>query len=351
MISLVSLLMREMVPVGRVVSPQTITLVATFLLSLFQTSGRIMTATRLTRRSAKLPSPPKATGRPTRKAAVAATTAIIESDKGSMKLHVRTPPSRLAEVTGGSNRPSRGSRKRAIVEESSDEDDDAEGEDEDEDEEMVDAEDDEEEDEDAEGEEDEEMEGLPPPPPVKPKATSKSTSTTSKPVAKPAAPPPRITKAAISAAIKEKDESDDDELSSLGSLEEEEEDEDAEGEDDMDETNANINDDGEEEEDAEGEIDDEMAGVDSDGIPFDDEDTPDLSRLTRRQRAVHDLEDFDESLVSLSNEAQKKKHLTAEEYAMRRAEMARRRKTLSEKRNEEEKVCLNTSHHRKVDNS
>lgn len=33
-----------------------------------------------------------------------------------------------------------------------------------------------------------------------------------------------------------------------------------------------------------------------------------------------------------------KKHLTAEERAMRRAEMARRRKNLSEKRNEEEKV-------------
>jgi Ino eighty subunit 2 len=30
--------------------------------------------------------------------------------------------------------------------------------------------------------------------------------------------------------------------------------------------------------------------------------------------------------------------LTAEEHAMRRAEMARRRKNLSEKRNEEEKV-------------
>lgn len=38
-------------------------------------------------------------------------------------------------------------------------------------------------------------------------------------------------------------------------------------------------------------------------------------------------------------EVQVKKHLTAEEHAMRRAEMARRRKNLSEKRNEEEKVC------------
>jgi len=42
--------------------------------------------------------------------------------------------------------------------------------------------------------------------------------------------------------------------------------------------------------------------------------------------------------MALSNEAQKKKHLTAEEHAMRRAEMARRRKNLSEKRNEEEKM-------------
>lgn len=39
-------------------------------------------------------------------------------------------------------------------------------------------------------------------------------------------------------------------------------------------------------------------------------------------------------------EPQVKKHLTAEERAMRRAEMARRRKNLSEKRNEEEKVRL-----------
>lgn len=38
------------------------------------------------------------------------------------------------------------------------------------------------------------------------------------------------------------------------------------------------------------------------------------------------------------SEPQTKKHLTAEEHAMRRAEMARRRKNLSEKRNEEEKV-------------
>ena len=43
-------------------------------------------------------------------------------------------------------------------------------------------------------------------------------------------------------------------------------------------------------------------------------------------------------VLTTSIEAQKKKHLTAEEHAMRRAEMARRRKNLSEKRNEEEKM-------------
>jgi Ino eighty subunit 2 len=42
--------------------------------------------------------------------------------------------------------------------------------------------------------------------------------------------------------------------------------------------------------------------------------------------------------LTTATEVQVKKHLTAEEHAMRRAEMARRRKNLSEKRNEEEKV-------------
>ncbi len=45
-------------------------------------------------------------------------------------------------------------------------------------------------------------------------------------------------------------------------------------------------------------------------------------------------------LTMIRAEPQTKKHLTAEEHAMRRAEMARRRKNLSEKRNEEEKVRL-----------
>ena len=47
-------------------------------------------------------------------------------------------------------------------------------------------------------------------------------------------------------------------------------------------------------------------------------------------------------LMALSNEALKKKHFTDEEHAMRRQEMARRRKNLSDRRNEEEKVRLPT---------
>ncbi|KAI1005324.1 hypothetical protein K3495_g2894 [Podosphaera aphanis] len=76
---------------------------------------------------------------------------------------------------------------------------------------------------------------------------------------------------------------------------------------------------------------DEMPGAESRAS------TPELNKLTRRQRAR-----FDESnggyLMALPDEVQVKKHLTAEEHAMRRAEMARRRKNLSEKRNEEEKL-------------
>ncbi|KAJ8060035.1 hypothetical protein OCU04_011645 [Sclerotinia nivalis] len=100
------------------------------------------------------------------------------------------------------------------------------------------------------------------------------------------------------------------------------------------------------EEDAEGEDEEiEVAAEEDELLDSDDENpanesrgsTPDLNKLTRRQRAR-----FDDAasgyLMALPDEVQVKKHLTAEEHAMRRAEMARRRKNLSEKRNEEEKV-------------
>lgn len=77
--------------------------------------------------------------------------------------------------------------------------------------------------------------------------------------------------------------------------------------------------------------------------------TPDLSKLTRRQRAALDEGNMSEAgdgaasasgaagLLALSNDPQKKKFFTNEELSMRRVEMARRRKDLSEKRNDQEK--------------
>jgi hypothetical protein len=46
------------------------------------------------------------------------------------------------------------------------------------------------------------------------------------------------------------------------------------------------------------------------------------------------------ALANIPPEVQAKKTFTAEELSMRRAEMARRRRNLSEKRNEEVKVTL-----------
>ncbi|KAF2858362.1 hypothetical protein K470DRAFT_278561 [Piedraia hortae CBS 480.64] len=78
---------------------------------------------------------------------------------------------------------------------------------------------------------------------------------------------------------------------------------------------------------------------DDEESPFSRSVTPaDPSKLTRRQRMQHDEESGSGGLLALPNEAQRKKHLTAEEHAMRRAEMARRRKNLSEKRSEEVKM-------------
>ncbi|TGO87293.1 hypothetical protein BPOR_0236g00160 [Botrytis porri] len=102
----------------------------------------------------------------------------------------------------------------------------------------------------------------------------------------------------------------------------------------------------ENDEDAEGEDEEiEVAAEEDELLDSDDEtpangsraSTPYLNKLIRRQRAR-----FDDAasgyLMALPDEVQVKKHLTAEEHAMRRAEMARRRKNLSEKRNEEEKM-------------
>ncbi|KAF7718252.1 Uncharacterized protein PECH_002067 [Penicillium ucsense] len=125
----------------------------------------------------------------------------------------------------------------------------------------------------------------------------------------------------------EDDEDDDDEL------DEDDDDEplsdtdlDAEGEpDDLDESAVpDVNADGLDEEDEEDELDDD---IDSDGTGTN------LGKTTKRQRG-----NLGNDFLQLPMEPQVKKHLTAEERAMRRAEMARRRKNLSEKRNEEEKM-------------
>jgi len=148
------------------------------------------------------------------------------------------------------------------------------------------------------------------------------------------------------------DEGDEDEDEEDGE-EDEEEEEDAEGEsddpntqlqreydDEMDEMNNSSNDDNDNDND--NDQDDDADGFDEDN-EMSRSATPDISKLTRRQRAVYDPSGDDGGrdglgLMSLSNDAQKRKHLTAEEHAMRKAEMARRRKNLSEKKNEEEKV-------------
>lgn len=73
--------------------------------------------------------------------------------------------------------------------------------------------------------------------------------------------------------------------------------------------------------------------IDSDDLDSDDSGSRDPTKLTRRQRRTSPS-----GLLALSNEAQKKKFFTAEQITMRRSEMARRRKDLSEKRNEQEKL-------------
>lgn len=218
----------------------------------------------------------------------------------------------------------RGSRaKRTVVVESdSDEEEDA-------DEEEVDGDEDAEGDEDEEVDEDEEgneeVEGAeaddqdadadgdvdmddadaPPPPPV-----FKITGPSSKPAIS-VAPAEMGKLRSVEAKETETADDDDEELSELGS----------EGEDD-----------------AEGD-DDDMDG-DEEGRSMGDgsrASTPDFSKMTKRQRSRLD-QVMGTDFLQLPMEPQIKKHLTAEEHAMRRAEMARRRKNLSEKRNEEEKL-------------
>lgn len=306
---------------------------------------RLRTRNELTAQSSVAPN---SVSRP-RRAAASGTTIQRSSpaqDRGtSIRLTVKSDPRKLQQATRGQATTARSgrsaplpdlaeivsgtrqTRKKPIVEESDEDNSDEQtpagyGDEDEEDPSDEDAEGEEDEDEDAEGEEDEDM--IDAPPPVRASA----------PKGQAAKPQVTITPAQELPSVEDAemamdDDDDDDELSEL-------------------------------DEDAEGELDDELGGEeDAEGEEDEDSDedasasAPDLSKLTSRQR--RQFEDADDgSLLALSNgtfsamafcglwltipiEAQKKKVLTAEENAMRRTEMALRRKNLSEKRNEEEK--------------
>ncbi|TKA25807.1 hypothetical protein B0A50_05562 [Salinomyces thailandicus] len=204
------------------------------------------------------------------------------------------------------------------------------------------------EDEDAEGEEDDEEEekaedAHPPPPIIK----QVKTGNNSKPGVVVTAPP--TTKPLKSVEAKETSptpstspSNSNDDLSDLSEEDQGQEEEDEEDDDDDDPTNPH----------RPNSPSPTPSNEDDDSADLSRSATPDLSKLTRRQRGAYtstaatdeaaaaaiDASVSADNLMALSNEAQKKKHLTAEEHAMRRAEMARRRKNLSERRTEEEKV-------------
>lgn len=301
----------------------------------------------------------------------------------SLRLTVKMPSSRLREVTSAtpkdvapmtSTRSTRNIKKSYVVESSSEEEEEEEeeqedyaeedeiaedarpnadqvGEDEDEDGEEAD-EDDNEAEIDADGDiemGDDADDGVPlghrPPPPilrVNPPAAPKGKPT----ITVKAAPKPTKLKSveAKEMSINDADDDDDDdeELSELGSDDDEEE-EDEEAEEDDEDAEAEDDAEGEDMENDEDDEGDDSRSPDllSRGT------TPDINKMTKRQRSrLNEVYTASTSPTSggggsafleLPMEPQIKKHLTAEEHAMRRAEMARRRKNLSEKRNEEEK--------------
>ncbi|EFQ99245.1 hypothetical protein MGYG_02258 [Nannizzia gypsea CBS 118893] len=261
-----------------------------------------------------------------------------EGRRKPIRLTVKMPGSKLREVTNGEDGfdkprniftenvimtgPRNSRSKRKVVEVDSDEDDDPSeiGDEEDEEDDEIDAEGDS--DLDADGEPDIDAEGdidMDDAPPVSPIAKQAATRPT---VTVTPAATAKARKADSRAALE--DDEEDDEEEGLSELES---DNDIGGQDDTMGLETN-DDEPEDEEDEEDESDEELMGGSRSS-------TPDLSKMTRRQRGRIELGgDF----LQLPMEPQVKKHLTAEEHAMRRAEMARRRKNLSEKRNEEEKM-------------
>ncbi|KAM0554690.1 hypothetical protein ACHAPJ_006759 [Fusarium lateritium] len=260
-----------------------------------------------------------------------------------LSLTVKVPSNKLRQATRGergfeggeivSGKRNRGAKKSYVVDSSPDEDEEEEEEaeievEEEDDDDMEDAEGDDM-DVDAEGEEDAEgdidMDIAPP------------TITVSKPAR--SKPAPR----ASAAKVIQDDDDDDDDLSDPADSDAGDEtmgfgdetmaddgDEDAEGEE-----IEVAGQEGDEEEDEEDEEEAEGGEGDSDEEGSQDE-SPDLTKMTKRQRAR--FEDEPHQYMKLSDEVQAKKVFTAEELSMRRQEMARRRRNLSEKRNEEVKM-------------
>ncbi|KAI6808648.1 hypothetical protein KC332_g7938 [Hortaea werneckii] len=281
-----------------------------------------------------------------------ASASLDRTANSKLRLTVKAPPSKLRQATSsaqadsisanadtsesdatpvpasgmrggskdGNGRSKRSTRNpRTVIDPDSEEPDDDEDEDMEDvgavNEELLANEDSEEDAEGGEDEEEDELSGGHPPPPVIKQTGSKGGD--GKPGVVVTAPPEGPLKSVEAKEVDEESGMEDDE--ELSELEEENEEEEEE-----------IGNDLEDLEDEEEGLSDEDEGGSRSG-------TPDLSKLTRRQRGAFE-EVESNGLMALSNEAQKKKHLTAEENAMRRAEMARRRKNLSEKRNEEEKM-------------
>jgi Ino eighty subunit 2 len=181
------------------------------------------------------------------------------------------------------------------------------------------------------------------PPPLPPKAQSRPTARptahqTPKSNAKPIAQPALIVTPAVEGPIKSVEEK---EMEMENEEEEELSELDSNGEDiEQDETNLDAEGDEDElggEEDAEGDED-----IDAEGEIDSDDETPGSGAGTPKQQTKRQRGQDEGAFLALPMEPQIKKILTADEHRMRRAEMARRRKNLSEKRNEEEKVGLTT---------
>ncbi|KAK2810598.1 hypothetical protein FQN50_002855 [Emmonsiellopsis sp. PD_5] len=268
-------------------------------------------------------------------------------DKRSIRLTVKMPSSKLREVTSEKRHhniftepvivtgPRNSRTKKKLVEVDTDDDEDLESPEEeeeeeedqlsDEDAEASDEEDNangESEDEDADADGDIDMDDAPP---VAPKQAAARPTVTVTP-----AGDSRSKNTSASNMDLDDDDDDDEELSELDS----EADAEGEPEEEIPVSEEIVEDEEVEEEDEE----DEQDELESDiGTPITGSraSTPDIAKMTKRQRGRMELGgDF----LQLPMEPQIKKHLTAEEHAMRRAEMARRRKNLSEKRNEEEKM-------------